>query len=70
MGTISGATHIKMIFSFPACIGKHFISNTLCISDNFVKHLLQAPKKEIKSQIWKMVGGGGGQGMNLSFNIQ
>jgi len=37
MGTISGTTHIKMIFSFSPSNGKHFIGNTHCSSDNSVK---------------------------------
>jgi hypothetical protein len=38
MGTISGTTHIKTIFSFWTGVGKHFIGNALCRSaDSFTQ---------------------------------
>jgi hypothetical protein len=40
MVTIGGMTHIKMIFSLLPGISKHFISNTLCSSDNSVMQLI------------------------------
>jgi len=58
MGTISGMTHIKMIFSFLPGIGKHFIGNSLCSSgDCHIAHsyfaffhskqcLLQTPRRK------------------------
>jgi hypothetical protein len=39
MGTISGTTHIKTIFSFSPGKGKHFIRNALCSSDDYVIQL-------------------------------
>jgi hypothetical protein len=40
MGTISGTTHIKMIFKFLPGIGKHFITNEIWNSDNSVTQLI------------------------------
>jgi len=37
MDTVSGMTHIKMIFSFSPGVSKHFIGNPLCSSNNPVK---------------------------------
>jgi hypothetical protein len=36
MDTISDTTHIKMIFSFLICTGKHFIGNAFCSYDDSV----------------------------------
>jgi hypothetical protein len=44
MGTTSGTTHIKTMFSFSQGTGQHFIGNDLCISDDSVTqriHVLQ-----------------------------
>jgi hypothetical protein len=38
--TIGGTTHIKTIFSFSPGIGKHFIGNALCSSDDSVTGLI------------------------------
>jgi len=71
MGTISGTTHIKTIYSSLAGIGKNFTGTTLCISDDSVMQLIHIlhnkefllqpptlhPEEEIqRSQIWKMRG--------------
>jgi hypothetical protein len=40
IGTISGTTHIKTVFSFWPGIGKHFTGNALWISDNSVMQLI------------------------------
>jgi hypothetical protein len=40
MGTISGMTHIKMIFSFWTGIGRNFIGNGLCSCDDSVVQLI------------------------------
>jgi hypothetical protein len=40
MGTISGMTYIKIIFSFLSGTGKHFIGYTLSSSDDSVMQLI------------------------------
>jgi hypothetical protein len=39
MGTISGKTLFKVIFSFLPGIGKHFIGNSLCSTNIHILHL-------------------------------
>jgi len=34
MGTVSGTTHIKTIFSFSPGTGRHLLGNALCRSDD------------------------------------
>jgi hypothetical protein len=41
MGTISGTTHIKMIFSFSPVIGKHLIGNALWNAEDSIMQLIQ-----------------------------
>jgi len=78
MGTISGKTHLKMIFSFSLGIGKQFIDNAICSSNNcLTTHLhftlshgkrsfTNPQKKNLRSQIWRMRG----QGMGPPLSIQ
>jgi len=73
MGTVSGMTHIKTIFSFLSDIGKHFIDNMVCNSDDSMMQLTcilpffftmnrvlyKPPEEEIqRSQIWRTSGPG------------
>jgi len=58
IGTISGMTHMKMIFNFLTGTGKHFIGNALCSSDDChathshfalfhnKQYLLQTPRRK------------------------
>jgi hypothetical protein len=68
MGTISGTTHIRTVFSFSPGIGRHFTGNELCSSDDSfnttLSHLvliydkqclLLIPEAKIQSnQVWRM----------------
>jgi len=70
MGTISGTTRIKTIFSFWTGIGKHFIGNALCRSADSVMQLSHTfhiltisnafhklrQEKIQRSQIWRTRG--------------
>jgi hypothetical protein len=40
MDTISGMTHFKVIFSFSACIGEHFVDNIVCSSNSSFMQLI------------------------------
>jgi len=68
MGTVSGTTHIKTIFSFSPGTEKHFTGNALCSSDDSVTQLIHnlhfftlnsvlyktlQNKRKSRSQIWR-----------------
>jgi hypothetical protein len=54
MGTISGVTHIKTLFSFFPDIGEHFIGNTVCCITHILhshdKHVLQTCRRKIPDE--------------------
>jgi hypothetical protein len=81
-GTISGTTHVKIIFNFSPATCRHFTGNGLCSSDNchvtrshFVlfhdkQCLINHPKKKSRGVKSGERGGGGVQGMGLPVPIQ
>jgi midasin (ATPase involved in ribosome maturation) len=74
MATISGTTHIQMIFSFWTGTGKRFIGKALCSSDGSVTQLIHIlhfvsinftftnPQKK-NSDVSNLENGGAGEGV-------